>query len=255
MKNDPLGERQKSYEKASESRLINFLPVYARIDGRKFSKYTKGFDKPFDAHMSKAMAETTKHLVKNTHADFGYTQSDEISLFWTNEKLIERFLFGGRISKLNSVLAGMASAKFIQQAIFNGMPHDSVPHFDSRVCQMPSQAELYNMLVWRQQDCTRNAVTSVAHSMFGHKKIYRVSDTGRREMIEEESGETISSVIGDKYLYGNGFYKELYTNTTGETRSGIVEKAIPWKCSDQFKDRAEGFQYSIQSVVEELKGA
>ena len=80
---DSLGDRMKGYEMAAEGgRLDVRLPVYARIDGRSFSKFTHGLERPFDQRMSRAMIETTKGLVDRTHARIGYTQSDEISLVY-----------------------------------------------------------------------------------------------------------------------------------------------------------------------------
>ena len=46
---DDLGDRMKLYEKErTGEKLDPGSIVYARIDGRGFSKFTKGMDKPFD---------------------------------------------------------------------------------------------------------------------------------------------------------------------------------------------------------------
>jgi tRNA(His) 5'-end guanylyltransferase len=58
------------------------VPVCCRIDGRAFSGFCKGLKRPFDERLSNLMAETTKHLVTQSGAKLGYTQSDEISLIW-----------------------------------------------------------------------------------------------------------------------------------------------------------------------------
>ena len=42
MSTDALGDRMKAYERQeTEQRFIPLLPIYARIDGRGFSKFTK----------------------------------------------------------------------------------------------------------------------------------------------------------------------------------------------------------------------
>ena len=49
MSTDALGDRMKAYERQeTELRFIPLLPIYARIDGRGFSKFTKGFARPYD---------------------------------------------------------------------------------------------------------------------------------------------------------------------------------------------------------------
>ena len=43
-----LATRMKAYEKASEGYLDRTLPYIMRLDGHCFSKFTKGFKKPYD---------------------------------------------------------------------------------------------------------------------------------------------------------------------------------------------------------------
>lgn len=248
---DLLGERMKRFESLSDQRLMDLLPVYARIDGRKFSKYTKGFDKPFDKRMSSSMEGVTKYLVEKTHADFGYTQSDEISLFWENEKPIENFMFGGRVIKLSSVLSGMASSYFMKQAIESDMPTDSIPHFDARVCQMPNKVELYNMLVWRQKDCIKNAITSQAHSIFGHRALHKKNDLEKRQMILENLGKSnINDVIENRYLNGVSVFKEVYKNENLDIRSRIVPCGTSLVFSDYMKSKHEEVRLNATDIFD-----
>lgn len=69
--------------------------------------------RPYDERFSKAMIETTKYLVDETDARMGYTQSDEISLVWLTESPESQIFFNGRIQKMTSILAAMASVKFL----------------------------------------------------------------------------------------------------------------------------------------------
>ena len=47
-----LSDRMKEYELVSQAKLIKKLPVIIRLDGRGFSKFTRGFEKPFDKELS-----------------------------------------------------------------------------------------------------------------------------------------------------------------------------------------------------------
>ena len=112
---DSLGDRIKSYEELSTSRqLMPNCPVYARIDGRAFHTFCRGLEKPFSRAFIEVMKETCKFLVEETNACIGYVQSDEISLGWEN---IDKAPFGGRVQKLESNLASLASAKFVQYIV------------------------------------------------------------------------------------------------------------------------------------------
>jgi tRNA(His) 5'-end guanylyltransferase len=112
---DEFGDRMKDYEaRETGRRFLPMLPVYARIDGRCFSAFTRGMDRPFDSRMVEAMIETTKYLVGKTHARIGYTQSDEISLCWLAERSDQSIFFDHKISKMTSVLAAYATAAFIR---------------------------------------------------------------------------------------------------------------------------------------------
>lgn len=54
----PLGQRMKVYEgRETGRRCMPQLPVCARIDGKRFSQWTKGLERPFDARLSHLMID------------------------------------------------------------------------------------------------------------------------------------------------------------------------------------------------------
>lgn len=171
-----LGDRIKSYEAATESRLLPRLPVVVRLDGRSFSKFTKGMEKPFDKEFRQAMIEVTKYLVEHTHAKIGYTQSDEISLILYSENYQSgAVLFDGRVQKIASNFASMASVKFLleMQKRFPEKVDGSktLPSFDCRVFAVPNKTEAANSIYWRVMDCVKNSISMVAQCNFSHKEL------------------------------------------------------------------------------------
>lgn len=127
----PLGERLKGYESDYETSVEPEKHIIVRIDGHKFSKFTKGFKKPFDEILSKAMELTTIDLVEEFQAVTGYTQSDEITLVLPSfkdvtvddrkstkhklHKLVKKdwnHAYSGRIQKMVSLIAGFTTMKF-----------------------------------------------------------------------------------------------------------------------------------------------
>ncbi len=172
-KGDDLGDRMKEYERHETGRkFLPMLPVYARIDGRGFSKFTKGMDRPFDQRMTDAMIATTKYLVEHTHANIGYVQSDEISLVWLAPDHTSSIFFDGKTAKMTSVLAGMATAAF-GRAIRGWTPYeDRFAHFDARVLQLPLPYEAANMFLWRNLDAIKNSVSMATRAHYSAKQMH-----------------------------------------------------------------------------------
>lgn len=181
---DDFGNRMKAYEAVETHRKLDpMLPIYARIDGRAFSAFTRGMQRPFDLSMTVAMVETTKYLVHASHARIGYTQSDEISLVWLADAPGSDVFFSGKVQKMASVLASMAAAKFATV-----MPcgyADRLPHFDARVLQLPSRDEAANAFLWRAMDAHKNAISMAAQAQFSHKALYGKDQKAMLAMLAE----------------------------------------------------------------------
>lgn len=190
---DEFGDRMKGYEGVeTERRLDPNLPVYARIDGRSFSKFTTQMIRPYDYRMSGSMMNTTSYLVEKTNAKIGYTQSDEISLIWNRDNPLAELMFGGKVQKLCSVLASMTASCFQNQIndIFSKDEADiltkRVPHFDCRVFNLPSKEEAANALLWRAMDCQKNAVSMAARAHFSHKELQGKNQAEMLSMMESK---------------------------------------------------------------------
>lgn len=182
---EDMGDRHKAFEaREANVRLMPGLPVIARLDGRAFHTFTRGMARPYDERMSRAMIATTKYLVENTHAAIGYTQSDEITLAFPNGDSSKEMLFDGRVQKLCSILAAMATAKF-NQVIAETMPEKAhmLPLFDARVFAYPTLALAAENLLWRETDATRNSLTMAAHAHYSHKELHKAGYAKKHEML------------------------------------------------------------------------
>ena len=190
MKRDDFGDRMKSYEAVEAGRrFLPMLPVYARIDGKCFSSFTKGMDRPYDERMTQCMLTTTKRLVEETNAKIGYTQSDEISLCWYSDDPKSQIFFDGRIQKMTSILAAMASVEFLKAATV-AMPDvlaaKATPIFDCRVFQLPTTWECSNAFLWRVKDAVKNSVSMAARSHYSHKALHGMSQSDMHEMLHRK---------------------------------------------------------------------
>ena len=188
---DSLGDRIKDYEaRECERKFMPLLPVYARIDGRCFSAFTRGMDRPWDERMTACMVATARRLVDETHARAAYTQSDEISLLWFSDDPQTAMLFGGKAFKLTSVLASLATSIFISEAapIWPERFAKKPVSFDCRAFQLPTRDEAANAFLWRELDATKNAISMAARAHFSHAKLQDKNGAEMQEMLFQEAG-------------------------------------------------------------------
>jgi len=183
-KNDPLGDRMKLYEQTEAGRkLMPLLPAMARIDGRGFSRFTKGMKRPYDKDMSNFMHDTTRYLVQETGAVCGYTQSDEISLCWIQPHFGSEIFFGGKIQKMVSQLAALATMQFNQLLINHPSLFNKKPTFDARVWNVPSLAEAVNTFLWRELDASKNSISMAARHYYSHLELHGKTWGEMNEML------------------------------------------------------------------------
>lgn len=153
MKFDDLDSQMRVYENSVDYCVLPNIFIVARLDGRSFTKLTKekgNFESPFDIKFRDLMVETAKHLMNcGFKVIYAYTESDEISLLFD----FNTDLFGRKIRKFNSILAGEASAKF--SLLFN-----DIGVFDCRICQLPTEKIVVDYFRWRNEDAHRNALNA-----------------------------------------------------------------------------------------------
>ena len=221
-----LGDRMKEYELCSKGFLTRRNPVVIRIDGKAFHSFTKGMKKPFDSILSGSMIETCKFLCENImNCKLAYTQSDEISLLLVDyERLETEAWFSNNVQKMASVSASMATLAFNKAfAVLSGDTYPSKcgnAMFDSRVFSVPKE-DVCNYFIWRQQDATKNSISSIAQSMFSHKELQGKNGDQKQEMIFQKSGENWNNYpVYQKR--GSCVVKEQYS-LNGTTRTRWVE--------------------------------
>lgn len=213
VKKDSLGDRMKAYESIPKTFLTRRIPVIIRLDGKAFHTFTRGMKKPFDSILMQTMQETMKYLCENIQGCvLGYTQSDEITLVLTDyETITTDAWFGYNVQKMTSISASMATLAFNkffeencdivwdsyyeawnhteEETKYNEMLYSKLNKalFDSRVFSIPKE-EVYNCLIWRQQDATRNSIQSVGQANFSQKQLNGKSCDMIQDMLFTEKG-------------------------------------------------------------------
>jgi len=182
MFNDVMGMRmKKNYETIPKIKLYRRIPVAIRIDGKSFHTYTKGFNKPFDDDLIRAMQNTMYRLCNAIQGCvFGYTQSDEITLILIDyNDLNTEAYFDYEVQKLCSVISSMATAYFNDEMqTFSSY----LAMFDCRCFNIPKE-EVANLIYWRQCDATRNSIQMVGQSQFSQKELQGKSCNDIQNML------------------------------------------------------------------------
>ena len=265
MKNDLLGDRMKDYENIERRYLTRRTPTLIRIDGKCFSSFTRGFQKPFDMILMQTMWETARYLCENIMGcKIAYTQSDEIQLLLTDyDNITTEAWFDKNVQKMCSVSASMATLAFNNSfknkldsyILDNEVNNDTVTQsmtyskrinaalFDSRVYNIPKE-EVCNAFIWRQQDATRNAIQMVGQANFSHKQLQNLNCNQIQEMLFQEKeinfndlptyqkrGACIikKTIIkeNEKPLMIGGKESNLYFEGKIERKEWVVDKDIP----------------------------
>lgn len=245
-KND-LSSRMKAYEACYDMRIPARTYTIIRLDGKGFSKYTSMFKKPFDDNLSNVMDAATIELCKTFNPKFAYTQSDEISLMFTDIENIEsELIFDGKLQKLCSLTASKVTQAFNkkmlqvvamntpQEDLFNIIMRGDIPAidatFDARVFIIPDFREVSNYFIWRQQDCTRNSISMAGHAELGSTAIMGKSGKQVQEMLFQEKGINWND-YKPKYKRGVVIKRHTYEidgpNCTTVTRSKWVPVETP----------------------------
>ncbi len=231
---DDIGNRMKeNYENRTRFMLPRRSHTIIRVDGKAFHTYTRNLKRPFDNGFMDDMDFTASYLCKNIQgAKFGFVQSDEISILLTDyDKITTDAWFDNNVQKMASVSASMATKAFNEARMFRlGIEGMRWGEFDSRVFQIPEWTEVENYFIWRQQDCVRNSISSVAQSLYSHKELDCKNTDEMQEMIFQRG--TNWNDYGAKYKRGRAIIKtEL---EFGET---IRHKWTPGDCPNLTQER------------------
>jgi len=209
---DDLDVKMRVFETAHDLCVLPEMFMVARLDGRSFTRLAREvrpFEVPFDSSFRDMMIATSEHCMNcGFRVVYGHTQSDEISLVLHRDESS----FGRKLRKLDSILAGEASAKF---SILLGHPAS----FDCRISQLPNLELVQDYLRWRLEDARRNALT--AHCYWALRRLGQSKREAARRterFSEGEKHELLSVKAGINFAdlpfwqkRGVGLYWKVYT--------------------------------------------
>ncbi len=230
---DMLGARMKEqYESRAETSLMRRCYTIIRIDGRSFTNYCRGLEKPFDDGLMEDMDATAQYLCKNIMgAKFAFIQSDEISLMLTDfdSNGTQAWLDYG-IQKMCSISASMATSKFNELRLKRYGTITKFAEFDSRVFQIADRTEVFNYFHWRQKDTTRNSISSTAQSMYSPRELHSKNSDQKQEMIFQKG--TNWNDFAPRYKRGRMIIREMYEKETESNGKSEPSLRSRWVVSD-----------------------
>lgn len=220
---ETLKEKCESLRKTTDYRLPKKTYVMGMLDGKNFSRLIKNhYEKPFSDVFINMMNETAKYVCKNVqNCKFAYTQSDEITFVLTDfDGEGTSAFFDFRLSKMLSIIASLATAKFNQLVTLNLLdtPCSSedmkciirdmqLVQFDCKVWDAKEYNNVYAYLLWRQIDCVRNSKQQAAQTYLPHKTLLNKSTDEQVALLLKEKGIDWND-YDDGKKYGRFIYKE-----------------------------------------------
>lgn len=223
---DELDKKMRVYEQSLEQVILPELYMVARLDGRSFTRLTKEicqFEAPFDIQFRDLMIHTTKALMDcGFRIVYGYTESDEISLLFAPDENT----FGRKVRKINSTLAGEASAAF-------SLELGRCATFDCRVIPLPNVELVVDYFRWRQEDAHRNSLNGHCYWMLRKEGMSVQAATRELEgkSVSYKNELLFSRGINYDQLpswqkRGVGLWKEEYEKEGYDPISGNTVKAV-----------------------------
>jgi tRNA(His) 5'-end guanylyltransferase len=226
MKFDDLDAKMRRFETAHDHCVLPGIFLVARIDGRGFTRLTKEvhrFEAPFDVRFRDHMVGTVEHLMNcGFRIQYGYTQSDEISLLFHRDET----LFDRKLRKYTSVLAGEASAAFSLRLGAHAC-------LDCRISQLPTEQLVVDYFRWRQEDAARNALNAHCYWLQRNEgksvkdatnALLRLSVSDKNELLFKR-GVNFGR-LPNWQKRGVGVYWEQYEKEGFNPKSGKATKAV-----------------------------
>ena len=209
-------------------------PYIVRLDGHKFSTFTRHFDKPWDPRLHHAMLHTTADLLRHFQPASAYTESDEISLVFAPpvEGDLARMPHQGNVAKILSILAGFCSARFNHHLAHQPYEPDEpaardaaasgTAHFDARVFHVPDEAEAVSNLLWRSYDCKRNSVLMLARAFYTTRQLHRANNAHVMRMLERDVPVSWAH-MPEAFKYGTLLKKRQFLKAADDPRGKVLE--------------------------------
>lgn len=245
MKPEELEFRMRGLECFRSLQIATDAWTIIRLDGRAFTGFTASrFSKPFDERLRDLMIEAAAALLQDFQGLYAHTFSDEISVVFAPGWEI----FNGRVEKLVSLSAGLASAAFTRAL-------GDAAHFDSRIWQSGHRDEVIDYFRWRQSDAARCALHGWCYWTLRHAGISSEQAVGMLDGQGKDQQKLLLGRHGIEFdeiplwqrrgvgLHWQGYEKPGFDPVKGEAvmaRRRRIERQLQLPAGDAYSEFLDG---------------
>lgn len=229
MKFKNLEDKCRYYQSITNYKLIPNSYIICHLDGKNFSRLIKNnFKKPFDKDFIEMMNNTAKFLCNNVQGcKLAYVQSDEISLLITDFDTPETdILFGGRLCKIQSILASLATSEFNRwflkyqlektktsddykfENVIDKITTVKLAQFDCKCWTVPNFNDAFAWFLYRSIDCTKNSMQQTAQTYLSYKELLKLDAKSQIDLLKEKKGIDWENDFSNGEKYGRVSFKE-----------------------------------------------
>lgn len=189
---ETLKEKCRTQQEKFNYRLNINKPILVHVDGRAFSSMVKKrFAEPFDDKFISIMDKIAVELCSKVQgARIAYVQSDEISLLLLKNNPESDIFFGGRLCKIQSIIASMATAVFIREymKLWNKNTEEEFPlfNFDCKAWTVDEPNDVITWFLFRNIDCIRNSKNQTARTYLSHDKLLNLNADEQIKLLKEK---------------------------------------------------------------------
>lgn len=223
MQFEKLEDKCLYYRGLTDYKILPNVPILAMVDGRSFSRLIKNkFKKPFDEDFIDMMNNVALALCENVQGvKCAYVQSDEITLL-LDDSIEGDVFFSGRLCKMNSIIASIASSKFQTEMterqvaeedsdIMGAIRNMPLYQFDCKVWNVPNRNDAYAWFLYRQIECIRNSKQQAAQAYLSHNTLLNLSADDQIALLKiKENIDWENYEDGEKY--GRFIVKQMKHN-------------------------------------------
>lgn len=213
-----------SMEKAWETNLPRQSFSVIRVDGKGFSKFTKKMrkDAPFSQEFSNRMVRAAHALTREIPGvSLAFTQSDEISILVHDFGEDNEKAYSGRVQKLSSIAASVATAHF-------NLGTMDTACFDGRVIDLgASEDRVAEYFKSRYSNGISNSLGMLCSYYYSHKSLIGMGTMERKERLRGD-GFGWDETVSPMHRYGIFLAKVSEMKEVSYTRrdSGITVSTV-----------------------------
>jgi tRNA(His) guanylyltransferase len=155
-----LKDRVLGYQSITDYKLLAKLPVIITINGRSFGKLTSLLEKPFDTKLAECLCAALVMVSQEIDgAFFGYAHNDKMVIVARNDLNNDTMPFcKGDIQRIASVVASVATLRFVEYAATQNLNLMGDPIFYASVFAAPNIIEAINALIFEQQQAIQSSI-------------------------------------------------------------------------------------------------